>query len=254
MSRAKAVKETDFDFENTFMPGLAIDMVIFGFHENKLKLLVLQYKKTGVFALPGGFIRKDENLNDAAKRVLRERTGLRNIYLEQFYTFGDLIRFDNRPMKRIMKGNGLEVSKDHWLLQRFVSVSYYALIDYKKAIPIPDILSDGCAWYDLSAKPKLMMDHDLIVKRALNTLRENLDKKLIGFNLMPETFTMNELQSLYETVLDQKLLRTSFQRKMLNAGILEMVAKKMTGGAHKAPYLYRFSKRKREIEGKALMK
>jgi ADP-ribose pyrophosphatase YjhB (NUDIX family) len=234
-------RRTSLDFEKKFLPGLAIDTVIFGFHESQLKILLLQYENTGLYALPGGFIRKNENLDNAAKRILSERTGIQNIYLEQFYTFGDTGRDDKTPMRKIMKGKGLTVEKDHWLLRRFVSVGYYALVDHTKAMPIPDLLSDGCAWHDLSDLPSLMMDHNSIATKALETLRLNLDRKLIAFNLMPETFTIIELQKLYETILGQKLLRTSFQRKMLSLGILERISKKLTGGAHKAPYLYRFS-------------
>jgi 8-oxo-dGTP diphosphatase len=247
MNKTKAMakpKRTNIDFEQNFLPGLAIDTVIFGFHENQLKILLLQYENTGLFALPGGFIRKKENLDDAAQRILQERTGLKNIYLEQFYIFGNLDRDDKAPMQKIMKGKGLTPEKDHWLLRRFVSVGYYALVDYTKAVPNPDLLSDSCKWYDLSGLPSLMLDHASIVEKALETLRLNLDRKLIAFNLMPETFTIIELQKLYETILGQKLLRTSFQRKMLGLGILERIAKKLTGGAHKAPYLYRFTSQK----------
>lgn len=228
------------DFEETFLPGLAIDTVIFGFHENKLKVLLLQYENTGLFALPGGFIKKDENLGDAAKRILQERTGLQHIYLEQFYAFGDRARYDKKPMQKIMIGKGSVITENHWLLRRFVSVGYYALVNYTQVVPLPDLLADSCDWYDLTNLPTLMLDHKAIMEKALTTLRENLDRRLIGFNLMPETFTMGELQSLYETILGQNLRRTSFQRKMLNLGILERMAKKWTGAAHKAPYLYRF--------------
>ena len=232
--------QNGIDFAHLYMPGLAVDTVIFGFHEKQLKVLLLQYENTKLFALPGGFIRKQENLNDAAWRVLADRTGLQNIYLEQFYTFGDYARFDTQAMQQIMKGKGLKPTKDHWLLGRFVSVGYYALVDHTKAVPIPDALADACAWYDFNHLPTLMQDHTAIIQKALAALRENLDKKLIGFNLMTETFTMGELQTLYETILGQPLRRTSFQRKMLQLHILERVAKKWTGGAHKAPYLYRF--------------
>lgn len=235
-----SIQEDNAFFENTFLPGLAVDAVIFGFSGGQLKILLLEYKNTGLFALPGGFIRKQEDMNDAAIRIVKERTGLRHIYLEQFYTFGNLARFNKKPLQQIMKGKGLVYDNDHWLLRRFVSVGYYALIDYTKAIPVPDALSDSCNWYDLHKLPTLMLDHQTIVNKALETLRAELDRKLIGFNLLPDTFTMAELQSLFETVLDQKLLRTSFQRKMLSLGILEKVDKKWTGGAHKAPYLYRF--------------
>lgn len=242
MQRNKLRKDTPApQFEKEFLPGLAIDTVIFGFHEAALKVLLLQYENTGLFALPGGFIRKEENLDDAAKRILQERTGLSNIYLEQFHAFGEMARYDKKPMQMIMQGKGLKYSADHWLLRRFISIGYYALVDYTQAIPIPDALSDHCGWYDFSQLPPLMLDHKAIMEKALATLRDNLDQKLIAFNLVPEIFTMGELQTLYETVLGEKLRRTSFQRKMLNLGILERVAKKMTGGAHKAPYLYRFA-------------
>ncbi|MDX1941298.1 MAG: NUDIX domain-containing protein [Saprospiraceae bacterium] len=223
-----------------YLPGLAVDTVIFGFHEYQLKILLLEYKNTGLFALPGGFIKDEENLNDAAKRILFERTSLTDVYLEQFYVFGDRSRHDPAPMQAIMQKNGIKITDNHWLLQRFISVGYYALIDFTKAFPIPDLMSDSCAWHDLEYLPNLMQDHQDIVKKALETLQINLDRKLIGFNLMPETFTMAELQRLYETILGEKLRRSSFQRKLLSLGILERIAKKKTGAAHKAPYLYRF--------------
>jgi 8-oxo-dGTP diphosphatase len=227
-----------------YLPGLAIDTVIFGFHQNQLRILLLEYQNTSLLALPGGFIKENEDLNDAARRILSERTGLADIYLEQFYAFGDCSRHDPVPLKSIMIGKGMAPNKDNWLLGRFVSIGYYALVDFTKAIPNPDPLSDKCQWYDLSDLPTLMLDHQGIVEKALDTLRANLDQKLIGFNLLPEKFTMGEVQNLYETILGKKLLRTSFQRKILNLKILERVDKKWTGGAHKAPYLYRFASSK----------
>lgn len=226
-----------------FIHNLAIDAVIFGFHENQLKVLLLEYKSTGLFALPGGFIREKQNLNDAAVSVVNRRTGLQNIYLEQFYTFGDYSRFDPAPMKAILKAKNTPAPASHWLFKRFITVGYYALVDFIKAIPTPDAISDSCKWYDLSELPVLMQDHKLIIAKALETLQASLDQKLTGFNLLSEEFTMGELQGVYETILGKKLLRAAFQRKMLGLGILELVAKKMTGKAHKAPYVYRFVKK-----------
>ena len=227
-----------------YLPGLAIDLVIFGFHHNQLKILLLEYENTGLFALPAGFIKKEEDLNYAAQRALTERTGLQGIFLEQFYVFGDRSRHDPAPLKAIMKGKGLSPASDDWLLDRFVSVGYYALVDFTKAVPDPDPLSDRCEWHDLANLPPLMLDHETMVRKALETLRLNLDRKLIGFSLLPDTFTMGDLQTLHETILGEKLNRTSFQRKMLSLNILERVDKKWTGGAHKAPYLYRFAQDK----------
>jgi 8-oxo-dGTP diphosphatase len=226
-----------------YLPNLAIDLIIFGFHQAQLKILLLEYENTGLFALPAGFIKKEEDVNEAARRSLTERTGLSHIYLEQFYVFGDQKRHDPAPLKAIMKGKGLEPEDDHWLLGRFVSVGFYALVDFTQAVPNPDALADRCAWYDLAGLPPLMLDHQEMVRKALETLRDNLDQKLIGFNLLPDTFTMGDLQMLYETILGEKLNRSSFQRRMLGLDILERVEKKYTGGAHKAPYLYRFKKR-----------
>lgn len=243
-SMSKRPSENQLDGAD-YLPGLAIDMVIFGFHQDQLKILLLEYENTGLFALPAGFIKKEENVNDAARRSLTERTGLRNIYLEQFYVFGDRNRHNPAPLKAIMVGKGLEPQNDHWLLSRFVSVGYYALVDFTQAVPNPDSLSDRCAWYDLTGLPPLMLDHQEMVRKALETLRVNLDQKLIGFNLLPDTFTMGDLQILYETILGGRLNRSSFQRKILSLNILERVDKKWTGGAHKAPYLYRFKQNKK---------
>ena len=231
-----------------YLLGLAIDMVIFGFHEGQLKVLLLEYQNTNLFGLPAGFILEKENLNDAARRALIHRTGLQDIYLEQYYVFGDYYRHDPEPLRQILRSKGMNPTDEHWLLKRFVSVGYYALIDFSKAVPSPDLLSESCDWYDLASLPPLMLDHKAMIGKALETLRVNLDRKLIGFNLLPETFTMGDLQSLYETILGEKLNRTSFQRKILSLDILERLEKKWTGGAHKAPYLYRFRQNKEVLE------
>lgn len=223
-----------------FIKGIAIDAVIFGFHDGQLKVLLVEYKRTGIIALPGGFIGERENINDAAKRVVSERTGLKDIFLDQFYVFGDYSRYDPEPLKTVMSVNGAEPRDDHWLLQRFISVGYYALVDFIMAKPTPAAIFDSCAWYDLNNMPQLLQDHTQIVKKGLEALRANLDYKLIGLNLLQKDFTMGELQTLYETILGKKLLRPAFQRKILSLGILERIAKKWTGNAHKAPYLYRF--------------
>jgi len=222
------------------LPHLAYDSVIFGFSGTQLKILIMEYHNTNIFALPGGFVLKNEHLNDAVRRGLKERTGLDNIHLEQFYTFGDANRNNAEPMRTILVKNGLSPEKYHWLLERFISVAYYALINYKDVVPQPDALSDSCRWYPVNALPPLMMDHALIVEKALQTLRDNLDRKLARGNLLPPKFTMKELQQAYEAILGTSLLRTTFQRRMLSLNLLEQHEKQYSGGAHKAPYLYSF--------------
>lgn len=230
---------TSASFEKHFLSGIAIDAVIFGFLNGKLKVLLLQYKNTEDHALPGGFIKKHEDLEDAARRTVRERTGLSDIYLEQFQTFGSVQRMDN-SFARIIKARGMKTEKDHFLLRRFISVGYYALVDINKVVPRKDELADACAWYDLNQIPELIQDHQQIIRKALETLRRELDDHLAVFNLVPEQFTMGELQQVYETILGKPLLRTSFQRKILAMGIVKKVAVRKTGGAHKAPFVYRF--------------
>ncbi|CAH0996112.1 hypothetical protein EMA8858_02242 [Emticicia aquatica] len=222
------------------LPSVSIDCVIFGFHNNQLKILLLKYKNTNYYALPGGFINLDEDLEDAAQRVLEDRTGLKDIYLEQFHVFGCKNRRNDETHQQIMSASGINLKPNHFLLNRFISIGYYALVDFSKVIPTPDDLSDSCQWYDLDKIPHLMFDHNQIFEKALETLRLMIYDKLVGFNLLPTTFTMNEIQNLYETILGEKLVRSNFQRKILSLGILERIEKKMTGAANKAPYLYRF--------------
>lgn len=223
-----------------YLSHVAYDSVIFGFSGDKLKILIMEYHNTGFFALPGGFVRMDEDLNDAVTRGLKERTGLNNIYLEQFYTFGSLRRFQPEVMQTILEANNIPVEDYAWMLDRFVSVAYYALINYNEVAPKPDALSDSIGWYPVDALPPLMLDHADIVAKALQTLQDNLEKKLVGMNLLPSRFTMKELQKVYEAILGKKLRRTTFQRRMLSLGILQRHEKRYSGKAHKAPYLYSF--------------
>ncbi|HYI78537.1 MAG TPA: NUDIX hydrolase, partial [Chryseolinea sp.] len=128
----------------------------------------------------------------------------------------------------------------NWMLDRFITVAYYALINYKDVIPKPDQLSDSCQWYAIDDLPNLMLDHAEIVAKAIQTLRDNLDRNLVGRNLLPEKFTMKELQRVYEAILGAKLRRTTFQRKMLSTDLLVRHEKQYSGRAHKAPFLYSF--------------
>lgn len=229
--------------EKAFLSHIAYDSVVFGFSGDELRILIMEYHNTGLFALPGGFVGMEEDLDHAVRRGLAERTGLSEIYLEQFHTFGSMERFKPEVMATIMRANGLDPKHDFpWMLDRFISVAYYALINYKDVVPKPDALSDSCEWYPVKKLPRLILDHGEIVKIAIQTLRDNLDRKLMGGNLLPRKFTMNELQKVYEAILGTKLRRTTFQRKMLAADVLKRHEKKYSGKAHKAPYLYSFKR------------
>ncbi|WP_242923217.1 NUDIX hydrolase [Pontibacter liquoris] len=228
-------------------PGLSVDCVIFGFHGNQLKVLLLRMKHAAQWALPGGFVRKEEDVDDAAVRVLQSRTGLEDVFLRQFYLFGEVARSEPNLNGEMMVRQGKAPDQDHWLRQRFVSMGYYALVDFQTAVPRPDPISDACAWWDLQQVPVLALDHSQILAKALETLRRQLTYQPIGYNLLPEKFTMPELQKLYETILNKALDRRNFQRKMLGYGILKRLEERKSGGAHKAPYLYSFDKERYQL-------
>lgn len=222
-----------------FIPNLSIDCVIFGFHDNELKVLLLQWKDTKRWCLPGGFIYKKEHINDAAVRVLKDRTGLDNIYLQQFYVFGD----PNRDRGTHGVKSSLKSGKS-WLNDRFISVGFFALVEFSKVEPTPDELSLDCKWWDIKKVPQLILDHNEILEKALESLRIHLHDYPVGKDLLPEKFTMPDLQSLYETIFGRELDRRNFQKKVLSFGILERLKERKKGGAHKAPFLYRFDQKK----------
>jgi ADP-ribose pyrophosphatase YjhB (NUDIX family) len=194
-----------------------------------------------VWSLPGGVVGVKEGINDAAKRVLNERTGLSGIFLEQFYCFGEFGRNVNARLEfEKIKSDILRTTDDlDWISSRFITLGYLAVVDYSKVNVSPGDISDQFLWQDVTDFKKLFLDHNEIVDKALVKLRECLDTKLIAFSLLPETFTMSEIQQVYETILGTSIVRTNFQRKILSLDILERIEKKYSGGAHKAPYLYR---------------
>lgn len=226
-------------------PGLSIDCVIFGFHDNELKVLLLKMKHMDKWALPGGFVEKDQDVDDEAIRVLKQRTGLENIFLQQFHLFGQANRSQPDHAELLVNKNVIPPALKAWFEQRFVTIGYYALVEYSQVQdPKPDLTSDFCEWCSLSELPPLMLDHKEIIDKAHYTLKKELNYQPIGLNLLAEEFTMPELQTLYEIILEKQLDRRNFRRKMLSYDILIDTKKHRMGGAHKAPLLYKFDKEK----------
>src|SRR3984885_16264022 len=219
-----------------YLPHISIDCVVFGFHEGQMKVLVLKMKNEDAWYLPGGFVLKQEPIEMAASRILKERTSLDKIFLQQFHVFGD----PERSKEHFDMYKDMLPAKENWFTNRFLTIGYYALVDFIETNPTPDQLSALCAWRGLDDLPEFKLDHALILKTALDTLRLQLNYQPIGYNLMPKEFTMPELQKLYETILDKKLDRRNFQRRMLGFGILKRSDQPRKGGAHKAPFLYSF--------------
>ncbi len=236
----KNIKDFIVSNQEVYLPSLSLDCVIFGFHEDQLKVLLLKMKNAREWCLPGGFIFKDEDVDDAVKRVLKERTGLSEIFLQQFRVFGKPKRSDPNFHRRILKKDGIRLGRHHWLFRRFVTIGYYALVEYSHVNAKPDNFSELCSWRDVEDLPRLMMDHKKIVNSALHTLQLHLGYHPVGYNLLPKKFTMPQLQKLYETILKKKLDRRNFQRKILSYRILKRLKEVKKGGAHKAPFLYSF--------------
>lgn len=230
------------DLRTKYLPSVSIDLVIFGFHDGQLKVLLLRWKGTDKWCLPGGRIGHDENMEAAAYRSLRERTGLSEIFLQQFHTFGDVNRYTHFGREETLNKLGLSDDVLRDFARRDVSVGYYALVEFAEVTPTPDLFTDECQWLDIDQIPPLLFDHNNMITLALKTLRRQLSYQPVGYNLLPEKFTMPALQQLYETILGQALDRRNFQKRMLSYGILERLEERKTGGAHKAPYLYRFNR------------
>jgi len=227
--------------ENIYLPSVSVDAVIFSFKNGELKVLLREYKG-GLkrYGLPGGFVGMREGIDAAAYRVVHEAVGVQGVPLFQFHTFGSMERYHRETMAAFLYANNIPYTNEHWLLKRFISVGYYALADFSKVTITPGQVSESCDWYDVSQLPEMLWDHTGIVRKAIETLRKDIDSKLLSVNLLPEYFTMGELQLLYESIMGKTYIRSGFQRKMLSLGILERVEKKSTGHAYRSPYLYRF--------------
>lgn len=222
------------------IPQLTLDCVILGFQKDQLRVLLLRWKNTQDWSLPGGPVGQSESVNEAAYRILKERTGLDQIFLRQFHVFGEVERYNLGEIKEKLQHL---VEPDKWY-QRAVSIGYYALVDYSKVQPSPDKFTDECRWWNLLELPPLLFDHTHIIEEAKKALRHELSWAPIGHKLLPDQFTLPELQRLYETILGRPLDPRNFQRKMLSLGILNRLPERRKGGAHKSPYLYRFDQEK----------
>src|SRR5664279_1415187 len=226
-----------------YLPNISVDCVIFGFHSNELKVLLVKARYAGKWALPGGFILKEEHMDRAAQRILKQRTGLDEIYLQQFHVFSDPERSTKKINQQFLKNVGVTREKS-WMFERFITVGYSALVDFTKVTPVPDNISDACKWFSIYDVPEMLLDHRHIFDEALQNLRMQINFHPVGFNLLQKKFTMPELQKLYETILNKKLDRRNFQRKIEATGILKRLNETKKGVAHKAPFYYKFDLRK----------
>lgn len=205
-------------------PSVTVDCVVFGLDldAEDLKILLIQRSGkpfAGMWALPGGFVDMGETLEQAAKRELQEETGISRLYLEQLYTFGDPGR-DPRD--------------------RVITVAYYALVKLTDHTIKADTDASDVAWFGVSDLPRLAFDHAKIVATALGRLKGKVRYQPIGFELLPAKFTLSQLQRLYEVVLERRLDKRNFRKKILGMGLLVETSEIQKDVAHRAARLYRF--------------
>lgn len=206
--------------KSTSRPSVTVDIVIFTLRDDDLQVLLVKRKAAPYanrWAIPGGFVSKNERLDDAARRELEEETSVRDVYLEQLYTFGDPKR-DPR--------------------ERVITVAYFALVPAPLAIAAGGDAADA-RWWSMYRLPKLAFDHAEILDYALTRLRYKLEYTAVGFQLLPETFTLTELQKAYEIILGIELDKRNFRRKILDAQVIEETGEYRTGEGRPA-MLYRY--------------
>ena len=233
-----------YDQIEEFVPSISLDWVVFGYQYQALNVLLLRFKGTNTWALPGGFLHKESKLEDAVTDILFQRTGVENIFLKQFYTFSSLERgWKDKDRQNFEKIKSLwpqeyQEKVARWFDQRFISTAFMALVDTSIVNPTPDEFSDECKWISLENLPTLALDHGEIIQEAQRNLRQSINYLPIGRSLLPTKFTMYDLQTIYEAILGKELDRGNFQRKMMKLNFLNRHEKLMTGASNKPPYLY----------------
>lgn len=236
------IKE-NLQLDGKIHPGFSVDCVIITFYNNRLMILLNKLSLNNKWMLPGGFVYKDEDLEHAAYRILKNRTSLKDVYLEQFYTFGAVNRTNPDENEKLYSSYGLgdtDVRNEH---SRFISTAYFALVEHSKVV-IRKKEEDECKWFDIEEIPSLYADHNLIIEKALKHIRSQLDYLPIGFEMLPEKFTISELRRIHEGILGKELDRRNFQKKMLSSELIIKLDERRDTTSYPPPVLFCFNKEK----------
>ena len=220
-------------------PRISVDCVIFGFDLNQLKVLVIERSISDsdkqILTLPGDLIYEGENLDIAANRVLFELTGLQTIFLEQVGAFGDIDRLNKESDKKWLRAVREEPEA------RVITVAYFSLVNIHEYAPQASSFAKSAAWIPLDEIDELAFDHSDILQTALKKLKNKIRIQPVGFNLLPDKFTLSQLQKLYEAILGRELDKRNFRRKMLKLQLVEMLEERQEKVPHKPSQYFKFS-------------
>lgn len=254
MEKKKSPLEEINQATEIFIPNVSVDCIILGFDSGYIKVLLCKLKASDKWMLPGGFVGKGEDPDDSAYRVLEEKTGLgRDVYLKQFYFFGKKYQLEDEETIVMLKRLNIDTESEKIQhLERFISLGYYSLIKYSD-VKVTAQEYEDVAWFDINKTPSLYAGHKEIICTAMSTIRRQIGFIPIGYELLPEKFTMPELRCIYEAILGRELDRRNFQRKMLSIGYIQPLNEVRKVGAHKSPNLYAFIEDKyKEAEEKGI--
>lgn len=246
MSTLKEVENFIVNGYKTYIPHVSLDCAIFGYHDHRLKILLSEIEGFDGLCLPGGYIKRTETLEDAANRIVKEKTAIAGLYLQQYKTFGDpdRVKWNEIDLEKLSKIPGFKKIKSSWLIDQTISVGYYAITDFSMVEPQPGFMSPSCKWYDIHKIPSLLFDHDQMMKDALHALRLQLYYHPIAEKLLPGKFTLTEIHAVYETLLNKKLDIRNFPKKLIFLGLITKLNETRNIGPHRAPFFYTFNKRK----------
>ncbi|MBO6517449.1 MAG: NUDIX hydrolase [Bacteroidia bacterium] len=228
------LSENNLPFEDFFHFGLSVDCIIFGYHQGSLRVLLIQrgaepFKDS--WAIPGDLVNPSEDLTSSASRVLKQLTGLTDIPVQQFHTFGSI---DRHPVGRV------------------ITVGYYALVRSENHHPIASTWASNVKWFDVYDLPSLAFDHEEILTKAVETLRTKVRKEPVGFDLLPPKFTLLELQGMYEALLRERFDKPNFRKKILGADVLVPLDEVQKNVSHRPAKLFHFDKNRYESQKKQL--
>ncbi len=226
MTRTPVAEEPNEGIESYARPAVTVDVLLFTIREEKLQLALIKRgipPFQGEWALPGGFVRMEEELEEAARREIEEETGVRDVFLEQLYTFGQ----PNRDPRT-----------------RVITIVYFALVPGEHLTLRADTDASDASWFAISELPNLAFDHAEIVQSGIERLKAKIEYSNVAYGLLPARFRLSELQRVYEIILGRALDKRNFRKRVLALGLVEATDKFSSGGAHRPAQLFRWKKRR----------